>query len=98
MPIPGSNVDDDAARFHGAMQHSRNTRENESKNASSEMKAVHRCKNVNKGTAGAAGEVEASRRKLAPNEELAGKKRDTKQGGHAEPGEAPFVPQRYAGN
>jgi len=96
MPIPGRNVDDDAPGFNRAMQHRRDISEHKSEYSAGQMKAMHRGENVNEGTAGAAGEVKTSGRKLVPNEKLSGKKQETENGGQSKPGEVAFIAQRDA--
>ena len=98
MPVPGRNVDDDAAGFDRPMQNSRDIGAYKSQYASGQMQTVHRSKNVNEGTAGTAGDVKTSGGKLAPNENLAGEKQQTEDGGHGKPGEVAFVAQRDAWN
>ena len=61
------------------------------------MQAVHRSEDINEGTAGAAGEVKTSGRKLAPNKKLSSKKQHAENGSEAEPGEVALIAERDTG-
>jgi tellurite methyltransferase len=98
VPVPGCDVDDNAARLDGLMQNGGGIGEQQSENAAGEMESVHGGKNVDEGTAGATGEMKADGGKPAPNVELAGKKRQAENSGGGEPGEATFLAERDAGD
>jgi hypothetical protein len=98
VPVPGRDVNDDAARLHGTIHHCRDIGDDESDKTAGQMKAVHRRQNVNEGNAGASGEVKASQGQFAPNEKLSGKKGNAEDGGQGKPGEMSFVAQRDARN
>ena len=80
------------------MQNRRAMGEQKRKHTAGQMKPVHRGKNVNERTAGAAGQVKASRGKFAPNKKLSGKKQQTENGGQAKPGKMALLAQRNARN
>src|SRR5271170_3911609 len=52
MPIPGGDINDDASSFHRTMQGSRDVGTHKGTDAASEMKPVHRGKNIDKRNAG----------------------------------------------
>jgi len=95
MPVPGRNVDDDAAGLNRAMQHRRDIGEDKSQYAASQMKAMHGSENVNEGTAGAADEVKASAESLRQTKSCRQEIEDG-DGGQSEPGEAALVAERDA--
>ena len=72
--------------------------EQKRKHTAGQMKPVHRGKNVNERTAGAAGQMKASRGEFAPNRKLSGKKQQTENGSQAEPWEVALLAQRNARN
>ena len=74
MPVPGGDVDDNSARFHGTMQNNGGVRDQKRYDAAHQMKSMHSGEHVDEGTAGAAGEVKSSGRELVPNQKLSGKK------------------------
>ena len=79
------------------MQQGRDIGAQKSQYAAGQMKTMHRSKNVNKGAAGAAGKVETTGGKLAPNEKLPGEKHKTQNSSQGEPGEMAFVAERTPG-
>jgi len=97
MPIPGSNIDDNAPRFHRTMQHSSNTRKQKNDYSSSQMQPVHRGKHVDERTARSARKVKTSSRENAPGEKLSGKKHQPENSGQREPRKTALVAERMPG-
>src|ERR1022692_2726187 len=67
-------------------------------NAAGQVESVHGGEDIDKETAGTAGEVKTEGRQLAPDQKLSGEKEETESCGQSEPGKMPFVSERDAGN
>src|ERR1700704_225033 len=78
MPIPRCYVDKDAPRLNRTMQRGRNICNQESEHSTCQMKPVHCGEDINKGTAGAAGQMKPSLGQLSPDKKLSGEKRHAK--------------------
>src|SRR5258708_17430747 len=94
VPIPGGDVDHDAAGFDGAMQYCSYVGYADGDDAAGEMKSMHRRQDVDERTAGPSEQVKSAGRELLPREELAGEESKAENGCDAEPWEYGFVSQR----